>query len=127
MMNPGLHNGFVIHVILQIATKVIDEAVFTARLAEQEQASFIDLNCGCPIYDVSGFLWPVQRDPNAPTVYMDAVCLQTTRRGLGAILLRKPHKLARLVAGIVEQVAIPCDGIRVSVWGYHTCISMGLP
>ena len=43
---------------------------------------FIDLNCGCPIYDV-------------------------TRRGLGSSLLRSPKKLHNLVKGLVDGNDIP--------------------
>lgn len=32
---------------------------------------------------------------------------EATRRGLGAVLLRKPAKLARLVAGLVEGSPLP--------------------
>ena len=45
-----------------------------ARLAESRGARFVDLNCGCPIHEI-------------------------TRRGLGASLLRKPSRLGRLVGG----------------------------
>lgn len=62
------------HAVVQIATNVIDEGVRAARLAAEAGADGIDLNCGCPIYEA-------------------------TRRGLGAALLRKPAKLARLVSG----------------------------
>eukprot|EP01025_Chloroclados_australasicus_P057716 TRINITY_DN72090_c0_g1_i1.p1 TRINITY_DN72090_c0_g1~~TRINITY_DN72090_c0_g1_i1.p1 ORF type:complete len:388 (+),score=30.57 TRINITY_DN72090_c0_g1_i1:121-1164(+) len=66
----------------QIATKVIDEGVSAAHLAQQAGARWIDLNCGCPIHEA-------------------------TRRGMGAVLLRKPRKLARLVNGLVQGSPLP--------------------
>lgn len=45
-------------------------------------AAWLDINCGCPIYEA-------------------------TKRGLGAALLRKPTKLAKMVAGIAAQVDLP--------------------
>lgn len=46
---------------MQIATNAIDEALKAAVMAEEAGASWIDLNCGCPIYgaalnDQSGWL-----------------------------------------------------------------------
>lgn len=64
---------------VQIATNQISEGVRAGEMAAEAGATFIDLNCGCPIYEA-------------------------TRRGLGAALLRKPQKLARLVNGIATQV-----------------------
>ena len=67
---------------VQLATNTVDEGVRAARLAADAGARFVDLNCGCPIYEA-------------------------TRRGLGSALLRSPRKLARLVAGIAEGSPIP--------------------
>lgn len=67
---------------VQIATNVIDEGVKAGIMAAEAGADWIDLNCGCPIHEA-------------------------TRRGLGSALLRKPEKLARLVAGIAAQLPIP--------------------
>ena len=67
---------------MQIATNQISEGVRAAQLAAEAGADFLDLNCGCPIYEA-------------------------TRRGLGAALLRKPRKLARLVNGIAAQSPLP--------------------
>lgn len=53
-----------------------------ARIAEARGARFVDLNCGCPIFEI-------------------------TRRGLGASLMRKPRKLARLVAAMARAVRLP--------------------
>ena len=50
---------------VQIATNVIDEGVRAIELAKEHGASWVDLNCGCPIHEA-------------------------TRRGLGSALLRKP-------------------------------------
>ena len=59
---------------VQIATNQISEGVRAGEAAAEAGADFLDLNVGCPIYEA-------------------------TRRGLGAALLRKPPKLARLVGG----------------------------
>jgi tRNA-dihydrouridine synthase 3 len=53
-----------------------------ARIAESRGARFVDLNCGCPID-------------------------QMTRRGLGSSLLRKPGRLARLVEAMARAVKVP--------------------
>ncbi|GAX82719.1 hypothetical protein CEUSTIGMA_g10145.t1 [Chlamydomonas eustigma] len=66
----------------QIATKTISEGLEAARLARENGARWIDLNCGCPIYEA-------------------------TRRGLGAVLLRKPRSLAKLVHGIAKDSELP--------------------
>lgn len=34
----------------QMATNVIDEGIGAAKLAYESGASWVDLNCGCPIY-----------------------------------------------------------------------------
>jgi tRNA-dihydrouridine synthase 3 len=67
---------------VQIATNQIDEGTRAARMAADAGATFLDLNCGCPIHEA-------------------------TRRGLGAALLRRPAKLARLVNGIAAQSPLP--------------------
>jgi tRNA-dihydrouridine synthase 3 len=67
---------------VQLADKKLESLVEGARLAESRGARFVDLNCGCPIE-------------------------QITRRGLGASLLRKPTRLGRLVAAMKSAVAIP--------------------
>ncbi|KAG5189933.1 hypothetical protein JKP88DRAFT_259917 [Tribonema minus] len=67
---------------VQIATNNIEEGAAAGLLAMNAGASFLDLNCGCPIFEA-------------------------TRRGLGSALLRKPSKLSRLVAGIAEGVPLP--------------------
>jgi tRNA-dihydrouridine synthase 3 len=67
---------------VQIADRSEAGVAEGARLAEARGARFVDLNCGCPI-------------------------AQFTGRGLGASLMRKPSKLARLVAAMTRAVAIP--------------------
>ena len=67
---------------LQIATKTISEGLESARLAKESGARFLDLNCGCPIYEAS-------------------------RRGLGAVMLKKPRSLATLVHGIAMESELP--------------------
>ncbi|KAJ8607985.1 hypothetical protein CTAYLR_008223 [Chrysophaeum taylorii] len=62
----------------QIATNTIDEGARACAVAAERGCDWVDLNCGCPIYEA-------------------------TRRGLGSALLRKPPKLARLVSGIVAE------------------------
>lgn len=66
----------------QIATKVISEGLESAKLAEEAGARFLDLNCGCPIYEAS-------------------------KRGLGAVMLKKPRSLAKLVHGIAKESLLP--------------------
>jgi len=67
---------------VQVATKQIDEGIRAAEVAAECGAQWIDLNCGCPIYDA-------------------------TRRGLGAKLLKSPRKLGRLVEGIAAASPLP--------------------
>ena len=75
----------------QIATNQIEEGVRSARMAYEYNADFVDLNCGCPTHEV-------------------------TKRGLGARLLRKPAKLARLVEGLASGSPLPLSvKIRLGV------------
>ncbi len=67
---------------VQLADKRLQPLAEGARIAESRGARFVDLNCGCPID-------------------------QITRRGMGASLLRKPSRLGRLVASMREAVRIP--------------------
>ncbi len=67
----------------QIAASRIDDAVRAGNAAAERGAKWVDLNCGCPIHDI-------------------------VKRRMGATLLRKPHKLARLVEGMVEGVPRTC-------------------
>ena len=66
----------------QIATKSSDEALRAAELAVIEGATWIDLNCGCPIYEA-------------------------TRRGLGAAMLKRPSSLEKLVGLTVASTPLP--------------------
>jgi tRNA-dihydrouridine synthase 3 len=63
---------------VQIATNQIEEGVKAIQIAYDSGADFVDLNCGCPIYEA-------------------------TRRGLGSTLLRSPDKLERLVHGMIKE------------------------
>ena len=47
---PGVSRELCARAGVQIATKVADEALAAAKLAAASGASFLDLNCGCPIY-----------------------------------------------------------------------------
>jgi tRNA-dihydrouridine synthase 3 len=67
---------------VQLADRNPDSLVQGARLAQERGARFVDLNCGCPIDEI-------------------------TRRGLGSSLLRKPRKIGRLVQAMVREVSIP--------------------
>lgn len=66
----------------QIAAMRIDDAVRAGEEAVARGASWVDLNCGCPIHDI-------------------------VKRRMGATLLRKPKKLARLVEGMVAGISVP--------------------
>jgi tRNA-dihydrouridine synthase 3 len=67
---------------VQLADKNPESLAEGARLAESRGARFVDLNCGCPIDEI-------------------------TRRGLGASLLRKPARLGRLVGAMKAAVTVP--------------------
>jgi tRNA-dihydrouridine synthase 3 len=67
---------------VQLADNKPESLAEGARIAEGRGARFVDLNCGCPID-------------------------QITRRGLGASLLRKPGRLGRLVAAATAAVRVP--------------------
>jgi len=67
---------------VQLADRAPETLAEGARLAESRGARFVDLNCGCPIYEITG-------------------------RGLGAGLMRKPGRIARLVAALVAAVRVP--------------------
>jgi tRNA-dihydrouridine synthase 3 len=67
---------------VQLADKKPETLAEGARLAESRGARFVDLNCGCPIDEI-------------------------TRRGLGASLLRKPARLGRLVTEMKRAVTVP--------------------
>jgi tRNA-dihydrouridine synthase 3 len=66
----------------QLAGNKPEALAEAARLAESRGARFVDLNCGCPIHAITG-------------------------RGLGASLLQKPARLARLVESLRRAVRVP--------------------
>ncbi len=66
----------------QLAERKPDALAEGARIAAARGARFVDLNCGCPI---------------------DAIA----RHGLGASLLKKPGRLARLVETMAKAVPVP--------------------
>ncbi|KXZ53882.1 hypothetical protein GPECTOR_6g800 [Gonium pectorale] len=66
----------------QVACKTISDGVAASKLAQEAGAQFLDINCGCPIYEA-------------------------TRRGMGSAMLRKPRSLAKMVAGIAAESEIP--------------------
>lgn len=66
----------------QLAERKPEALAEGARIAEARGARFVDLNCGCPIDEI-------------------------TRHGLGASLLRKPGRLARLVEAMGKAVRVP--------------------
>jgi tRNA-dihydrouridine synthase 3 len=88
---------------VQIATNAIGEGVRAGLQAAEAGADFVDLNVGCPIYEA-------------------------TRRGLGAALLRKPKKLAKLVRSGVRWGG---GGARLRLRGafklYHCTFACAAP
>jgi tRNA-dihydrouridine synthase 3 len=67
---------------VQLAGNNGDALAEAARIAESRGARFVDLNCGCPIQQITG-------------------------RGLGASLLQKPGRVARLVEAMRKAVGVP--------------------
>ena len=67
---------------VQLAGKIPEVMAEAARVAEGSGADFIDVNCGCPIDEV-------------------------TRRGMGAALLERAGKLAGVVAALKAAVRVP--------------------
>jgi tRNA-dihydrouridine synthase 3 len=76
---------------VQLADRNPESLAEASRLAEERGARFVDLNCGCPIHEI-------------------------TRRGLGSSLLRKPGKLGRLVEAMKRAVAVPVTVKLRSGW-----------
>ncbi|KAG2446275.1 hypothetical protein HXX76_000864 [Chlamydomonas incerta] len=66
----------------QVACKTISDGIAASKLAKEGGAQFLDINCGCPIYEA-------------------------TRRGMGSAMLRKPRALAKMVAGIAADSELP--------------------
>lgn len=67
---------------VQLAGKDPETMAEAARVAADGGADFVDVNCGCPIDEV-------------------------TRRGFGASLLKRPTRLAAIVAAMKQAVSIP--------------------
>lgn len=67
---------------VQLAAVKPDEAVKASLTAVEQGASWIDINCGCPIRDV-------------------------VRRGMGAVLMRKSGALGRLVEAMTAALPVP--------------------
>jgi tRNA-dihydrouridine synthase 3 len=67
---------------VQLAGTNPEDLAAAAKIAESRGASFVDLNCGCPIDDM-------------------------TRRGIGAALLQKPERIRRLLDAMVRAVKVP--------------------
>ena len=66
----------------QIAASKSSDAIAAGLAAVERGASWVDLNCGCPIHDI-------------------------VRRGMGAVLLQRPAHLGRLVADMVKGIPVP--------------------
>jgi tRNA-dihydrouridine synthase 3 len=67
---------------VQLAGTKPEDLGEAAKIAESRGASFVDLNCGCPIDDM-------------------------TRRGIGAALLQRPERIRRLLDAMVKAVKVP--------------------
>jgi tRNA-dihydrouridine synthase 3 len=67
---------------VQLAGKIPEVMAEAAKVAQDQGADFVDVNCGCPIDEV-------------------------TRRGFGASLLQRPTKIATIVAAMKKAVTIP--------------------
>jgi tRNA-dihydrouridine synthase 3 len=76
---------------VQLAGKIPEVMAEAAKGAEERGADFVDVNCGCPIDEV-------------------------TRRGFGASLLTRPGKLAKIVAAMKAAVSIPVTVKLRSGW-----------
>jgi tRNA-dihydrouridine synthase 3 len=66
----------------QIAASRPESAIVAGIAAAERGASWVDLNCGCPIHDV-------------------------VKRGMGATLLQRPAQLHKLVAAMVQGIPVP--------------------
>jgi tRNA-dihydrouridine synthase 3 len=66
----------------QIAASKSSDAIAAGLAAVERGASWVDLNCGCPIHDI-------------------------VRRGMGAVLLQRPAHLGRLVGEMVKGIPVP--------------------
>lgn len=66
----------------QIAASKPGDAILAGQAAVERGASWVDLNCGCPIHDI-------------------------VRRGMGATMLQRPNQLGKLVAEMVKGIPVP--------------------
>ena len=66
----------------QIAASKASDAIAAGTAAAERGASWVDLNCGCPIHDI-------------------------VRRGMGATMLQRPAHLAKLVGEMVKGIPVP--------------------
>ena len=66
----------------QVAASKASDAIAAGNAAAERGASWVDLNCGCPIHDI-------------------------VRRGMGATLLQRPAHLGKLVAEMVKGIPVP--------------------
>jgi len=67
---------------VQLAGKLPEVMAEAAKVAQDQGVDFVDVNCGCPIDEV-------------------------TRRGFGASLLQRPNKIATIVTAMKKAVTIP--------------------
>ncbi|MBL8727412.1 MAG: tRNA-dihydrouridine synthase family protein [Planctomycetes bacterium] len=78
----------------QIAASKPADAIVAGNAAVERGASWVDLNCGCPIHDI-------------------------VRRGMGATMLQRPTQLGKLVAEMVKGIPVPVSvKIRLG-WSEH--------
>lgn len=66
----------------QVAASKASDAIAAGLAAVERGASWVDLNCGCPIHDI-------------------------VRRGMGATMLQRPAHLAKLVGEMVKGIPVP--------------------
>jgi tRNA-dihydrouridine synthase 3 len=66
----------------QIAASKPHDAIVAGQAAVERGATWVDLNCGCPIHDI-------------------------VRRGMGATMLQRPNQLGKLVAEMVKGIPVP--------------------
>ncbi|MCR9244900.1 MAG: tRNA-dihydrouridine synthase family protein [bacterium] len=67
---------------VQLAALKPDESVAAGLAAVEQGASWVDINCGCPIRDV-------------------------VRRGMGAVLMKKTNTLVRVVEAMARELPVP--------------------
>ncbi|MCA8973784.1 MAG: tRNA-dihydrouridine synthase family protein [Planctomycetes bacterium] len=67
---------------VQLAVSRPDDAVTAGMAAVERGAQWLDVNCGCPIRDV-------------------------VKRGMGAVLMQKPQRLARIIEAMTAALSVP--------------------